>query len=216
MSLPFECSSRQGNCSQLLNEMGSLFHISSWLLSLHYSNKTSVHGKICKTSCWGCGGKLQWWRDGALSIVIVHLHCSFFISHEIVLHVSLHHAWCELSSSGKAKSDNFWSGNQNMLPLIRVWKFIATWSASQFMHPQISNLSYGHLLSWWAFTHQSLCQSVDSFMRSTITDIMSTSSLYCCLLEPFCCVLLIREIAALLSMHLITLLVDSILWYFMK
>ena len=39
---------------------------------------------------------------------------------------------------------------------------------------------------------------------------MSTSSLYHCHLEPFHCVLLMHEIAARLSTHLITLLIESL------
>jgi hypothetical protein len=84
-------------------------------------------------------------------------------------------------------------------------------SASQFIQPHKSSSLYGLLSSWCAFTHRNRCCNVDSFMVSTITVTMSTSSLYRHRRDVLCCVRFTRDIAARLSTHFKHLLLDSIL-----
>jgi hypothetical protein len=88
--------------------------------------------------------------------------------------------------------------------------------ALQFIHPHKSRSLYSFLLSWWAFTHQRWCQRVDSFIQSMIMVTMSTSLLYQGWWECLCCVQFTHDIDTLLSTHFMHLLVDSILWNFMK
>jgi hypothetical protein len=83
--------------------------------------------------------------------------------------------------------------------------------ASQFIQPHKLSSSYGLLSSWCAFTHRNWCRNVDSFMVSTITVTMSTSSLYRRCHDVLCCVRFTRDIAAQSSTHFKHLLLDSIL-----
>jgi hypothetical protein len=62
---------------------------------------------------------------------------------------------------------------------INFLNFSANPSASQFIWPHMLRSSYGFLSSWWAFTHLSRCQRVDSFIVSMIMVTISMLSLYC-------------------------------------
>jgi hypothetical protein len=72
------------------------------------------------------------------------------------------------------------------------------------------------LSSWWAFTHLSPCQRVDSFIVLMITVMISMSSLYRHRRDCLCWVWFTHEITARLSTHFTHLLVDLIWWNFMK
>jgi hypothetical protein len=81
----------------------------------------------------------------------------------------------------------------------------------QFIHPEMSSSWYGHLSSCWAFTQCSLWCRVEALIRSETCETISMSSIIWHCHPYFHRVLLIQEIAAQLSQHLMMRLVDLML-----